>query len=173
MTAIPPQRDNLMALSSDSSGGEAKEGLRSGELGDVLEFMRLLWELHHQLAATSKRMEARLGITGPQRLAIRIIGRYPGIPAGGLAEILHLHPSTLTGILRRLERGGFVDRRADPADGRRALLGLTERGRALDGGRAGTIESAVHRALEQIPPRKVAAARDVLTAVVQSLAADA
>src|SRR6266540_480401 len=96
-------------------------------LGPVLEFMRALWALDHALQSASKRMESRLGITAPQRLVVRIVGRFPGISAGEVAEILHVHPSTLTGVLKRLEGRGFVARRADPRDARRALLGLTAR----------------------------------------------
>src|SRR5262249_46223622 len=103
------------------------------ELGSVLEFMRVLWAVDHGLEAASKRMEARLGVTGPQRLVLRILGRYPSASAGRLAEILHLHPSTLTGILKRLETRGLITRRVDPADGRRALFDLTARGLKVDG----------------------------------------
>ena len=70
-------------------------------LGPVLEFMRTLWALDHALQSASKRMESRLRVTAPQRLVVRIVGRYPGVSAGELSEILHLHPSTLTGILGR------------------------------------------------------------------------
>jgi len=48
-------------------------------------------------------MAATLG-TGPQRLVIRIIGRFPSIHARQLGDILHLHPSSLTAPLKRLER---------------------------------------------------------------------
>ena len=51
-------------------------------------------------------MAATIGITGPQRLVIRIIGRFPSIHAMQLADILHLHPSSLTAVLKRLERRG-------------------------------------------------------------------
>src|SRR5438132_8459125 len=37
------------------------------------------------------------------RLVMRIVGRFPGIAAGRVAQILHVHPSTLTGILKRSE----------------------------------------------------------------------
>jgi DNA-binding transcriptional ArsR family regulator len=84
-------------------------------LGPVLEFMRALWALDHALQSASKRMESRLRITAPQRLVVRIVGRYPGTSAGELSEILHLHPSTLTGILRRLGEHGLVERQPDPA----------------------------------------------------------
>ena len=63
--------------------------------------MRLLWAVDHGLQTRSKRMAVGLGITGPQRLVLRIVGRFPGISAGQLSRILHLDPSTLTGILRR------------------------------------------------------------------------
>ena len=42
-----------------------------------------------------------------------------------LAVIMHLHPSTLSGILKRLERRDLLSRRPDPRDRRRALLALT------------------------------------------------
>src|SRR5678816_1894070 len=101
-------------------------------LGNVLDFMRVLWAVDHGLEAASKRMEARVGVTGPQRFVIRMVGRFPGVSAGRLAEILHLHPSTLTGILKRLETRGLIARHVDPSDGRRALFELTPRGARLD-----------------------------------------
>src|SRR5690606_29786655 len=79
-------------------------------LGEVLDFMRLLWSIDHGLQTTSKRMEALLGITGLQRMVLRLVGRFPGISAGNLARILHVHPSTLTGVLKRLEEKQFVTR---------------------------------------------------------------
>ena len=138
-------------------------------LGDVLEFLRLIWAVHHGLETTSKRMDARLGITGPQRLVLLIVGRFPGIPAGQLAQILHLPPSTLTGVLKRLERRGFIERRPDPRDGRRASLGLTGRGRRLDLTAAGTAEAAVRATLESVEGGDVQAARRVLRALADTL----
>jgi len=137
-------------------------------LGPVLEFMKLLWALDHGLQSTSKRMEASYGITGPQRLVVRIVGRFPGISAGGLAEVLHVHPSTLTGILRRLEARGILQRKTDPSDARRALFGLTPRGRKVDTLRAGTVESAVRRVLARLPA-EAAAAQRILSAITSEL----
>jgi MarR family transcriptional regulator, organic hydroperoxide resistance regulator len=138
-------------------------------LGDVLDFMRLIWELHHALQRTSKRMEATLGVTGPQRLVIRIVGRFPGIPAGHLARILHVHPSTLTGVVKRLERQGLVRRRSDPRDGRRWLLGLTDKGRTFDVETEGTVEAVIRQMLERTPRDKLQAACDVLASITDAL----
>jgi DNA-binding MarR family transcriptional regulator len=138
-------------------------------LGEVLEFLRLIWHVDHALQRRSKRMEKTVGVTGPQRLVIRIVGRFPGIAAGHLARMLHLHPSTLTGVLKRLERQRLVKKRIDPRDGRRILVSLTEHGRSLDEAADDNIESAVAGLLNQSSAEKLGATREVLTALATTL----
>jgi DNA-binding MarR family transcriptional regulator len=138
-------------------------------LDEALEFMRLLWAVDNRLQSTSKHMEATLGLTGPQRLVVRLVGRFPGITTGRLAHILHVHPSTLTGVLRRLEQRGQVVRKTDPSDGRKALFFLTDAGRALDVPSAGTLEEAVRRVLSRMSKARLAQAQDVLTALAEEL----
>lgn len=140
------------------------------ELGEVLDFLRLIWAVDHGLHRASKRSEAELGLTGPQRLVLRIVGRFPGIPAGHLARLLHVHPSTLTGVLQRLEQHGLIKRRADPRDARRSLLGLTEKGRRMDRRGEGAEEAAIRGALERTAPDKLKAAREVLERISGILA---
>src|SRR5256885_13894887 len=129
----------------DSTETQEMDEGKGPPLGAVLDFMRLLWALDHALQSASKRMESNFGMTGPQRLVMRIVGRFPGIAAGRVAEILHVHPSTLTGILKRLESRGLLQRRTDPRDARRALFMLTPKGRKLDTVRTGIVEQAVRR----------------------------
>lgn len=138
-------------------------------MGKTLSFMQRLWGLAHALQAKSKRMESELGITGPQRLAIRLIGRSPGITPGALATTLRMHPSTLTGILRRLEERGVVAREEDRDDGRRMRLRLRAAGRRLDQKRGGTVEAAVKRALAQLDPEHVRITQNVLTKLTEEL----
>jgi MarR family transcriptional regulator, organic hydroperoxide resistance regulator len=138
-------------------------------LGGALEFMRLLWAVDHALQRTSKRMETTLGVTGPQRLVIRIVGRFPRIPAGRLARFLHIHPSTLTGILKRLGRQGMIRQVPDSEDGRRSLLILTTRGQRLNVESEGTVESGIRRALVGMAPSRLAAARAALERIAASL----
>ncbi|HUG55264.1 MAG TPA: MarR family transcriptional regulator, partial [Vicinamibacteria bacterium] len=119
--------------------------------------MRLLWALNHGYDSASKRMARTIGVTGPQRLVVRMIGCFPGISAGELAALLHSHPSTLTGVLRRLEVRRLITRASDPRDGRRAQFGLTTGGRRIDRIRTGTIEAAIRGALQGSPPAEQAA----------------
>jgi len=119
-------------------------------LGSTLEFMRLLWGLDHALQKRSKGMAARHGVTGPQRLALRIVSRAPDVSAGDLAATLKIHPSTLTGVLQRLERRRLVTRRLDRGDRRRQRIALSPRGRAVMKASAGSIEQAVARVLRAL-----------------------
>lgn len=141
-------------------------------LDPVLRFMRVMWSVDHGLHKVSKRMASDIGLTGPQRLAIRIIGRSPGMAAGELAALMHLDPSTVTGILRRLVEGRMIARRADPADARRTRLTLTQRGRVIDRRSAGTVEAAVRRTLAAMPAHQIEAASQFLTALAAQLLHD-
>jgi DNA-binding MarR family transcriptional regulator len=139
-------------------------------LDPALDFLRLLWAIEHSLQRTSKRMEASLGVTGPQRLVLRIVGRFPGLSAGDLAHIVQLHPSTITGILQRLVGRGLLVRERDPEDNRRVRLRLKARARTLTrASQGGTVERAVTRALGRTQAAHVRAAREVLSAVAVAL----
>lgn len=156
-----------------SGGGRAaaqEVGAPVAALGTALDFMRLLWAMDHDLQRRSKRMEVELGVTGLQRIVIRLIGRFPRVTAGRLAELVHVHPSTLTGVLKRLVDRGYVARHRDAADARVAHFSLTAEGEKIDGSQAGTVEAAVRRALARVPAEKVDAARDVLATVASELA---
>ena len=135
----------------------------------VLDFMRLLWSIEHGLQRMSKKMESELGITGPQRLVLRVVGRFPGLSAGELAHIVRLHPSTITGILQRLVARGFLERRTDPSDTRRAQLRLKPRAAVYTRSSRGTVEQVVTDALKNVGASNVRAARKVLAEVAERL----
>ena len=145
--------------------------VREIPLDDVLRFMRLIWAIDHELERVSKRMETRLGLTIPQRLALLLIGRNPGILASELASVLHLHRGTLSGVVRRLEAAGYVTRTVDAADARRAGLTLTTAGHRVNRRRAGTFEDAARRALAATLPAERAAAEHVLSRLGSELRA--
>jgi len=138
-------------------------------LGEVLDFLRLIWAVDHQLQRTSKSMEARLGVTAAQRFVLRLVGRFPGITAGQLAVTLHVNPSTISAVLERLTRRGLIAKRRDPRDRRRTFLGLTDAGSVLNVDPGGTVESGVQRVIDELPALKVAAAREVLSTLAAAL----
>jgi len=66
-----------------------------------------------------------LGLTRTQWRALAHIGRQEGIHQAALAELLEVEPISLARLIDRLEAGGFVERRHDPADRRTRRLYLT------------------------------------------------
>jgi DNA-binding MarR family transcriptional regulator len=142
----------------------------SVDLPDVLQFMQLLWTVVHGVDLRSKKMRTEIGVTGPQRLVLRVVGLSPGLSAGRLASVLRVHPSTLTGVLRRLTAQGLLDRVDDPRDRRRVILRLTSRGVKANAVRRGTVEQAIATALQGISLRDRASARRVLERLARFLA---
>jgi DNA-binding MarR family transcriptional regulator len=138
-------------------------------LDRILAFLRLLWALDHGLQRVSKRMEAERGVTGQQRLLLRVASRNPGISPGQLAEALHLHPSTVTGLLQRLARRGYLTRRRDPTDGRRFSVRLTPKARPAVAPGPRTVEALVGKALSIFPDGKIEASEELLRALANAL----
>jgi DNA-binding MarR family transcriptional regulator len=139
------------------------------ELPDVLQFMQYLWAITHGLQTTSKRMTRELGVTGSQRLVLRVIGLFPGASPGTLARVLHVHPSTLTGVLRRLATQGLLERTEDPDDRRRSFLRLTSQGTRVNAMGRGTVEAAIRRALQHVSDADRAATRRVFKVLAEQL----
>ncbi|HJW75508.1 MAG: hypothetical protein A2138_00265 [Deltaproteobacteria bacterium RBG_16_71_12] len=124
-------------------------------MGRVLELLRQVWAVDHAVQQLSRAMASHLGLTGPQRLVLRVIGRRPRISAGELAAFLHLDASTMTGHLQKLEELGLLERRVALDDARRAAIVLTPRGRRLDTKTPGTIEAAMEEALGEMNPAAI------------------
>lgn len=131
--------------------------------------MRLLWAVVHELESASKRMQLEIGVTGPQRLVLRVVGHLRRTTAGELAEILHVHPGSLTRVVARLEQAGLVRRETDRKDRRRVILMLTARGARLNSAHRGTIEAAIALLLQRISRPKIDAARVVLKELADAL----
>jgi DNA-binding MarR family transcriptional regulator len=141
-------------------------------VGETLQFMQLLWNLSHVLEVRSKRMARTLGVTGPQRLVIRLLGQRASLSARQIAATLGIHPSTLSGVLRRLEGSGSISRSIDPADRRRALFVLTAKGKRIDSQRKGTVEAVVRRALARIDADDLATTARALQTLIEELSRD-
>lgn len=131
--------------------------------------MQRMWDFVHALDVASKRMSQTIGVTGPQRLVIRLVGQKPGQTASDIATMLGKHPSTLTGVLARLEARNLIVREVDPRDRRRARFRLTAGGKRIDKQRSGTVEAATRRALARVSPSEIDTALGVVATLVEEL----
>jgi DNA-binding MarR family transcriptional regulator len=72
-----------------------------------------------------------LGLTYTQYIAIVALWEEDNQTVSSLGEKLFLESNTLTPILKKLERMGYLRRQRDPSDERQVLVSLTDAGRRL------------------------------------------
>ncbi|MDN5926233.1 MAG: MarR family transcriptional regulator [Hyphomicrobiales bacterium] len=81
-----------------------------------------------------RRFEQKAGgynITSSQWRAMAQLSRNDGLTQVALAHMLEVEPMSVCRLVDRMEAGGFVARRPDPADKRAKLVYLTQRSRDL------------------------------------------
>ncbi len=72
-----------------------------------------------------------LGLTYSQYLVLLLLWDRQTLTVGALKECLHLDSGTITPLLKRMEKAGFVERNRDPADERRVLISITSKSSSL------------------------------------------
>ena len=116
-------------MSSISTGGTARHRRRlTTAIKDSLR------DLGNQLSLLNHHVGARVDLKDVDLDCLDLISRHGPMSPSTLARHAGLHPATVTGILDRLQRGGWVARERDPdATDRRAVTvrALRERGGEL------------------------------------------
>lgn len=100
--------------------------------GDAeLRFGYLIHDVSRLRRTLFDRWLLPLGITRSQWWVLAFLSRDDGMPQTVLAAELDVGKVALGALIDRLEVGGFVERKPDPADRRVKRVILTERGKAL------------------------------------------
>ena len=137
----------------------------------VLEFLRALWQLNHELEVTSSQMARTIGVTAQQRMVLRISSFTGPIAAGQLSRLLHVHPGTLSTTLGRLERRGLLRRSRGASDARVVMVSLTAKGEHLVATSRGSVERGVQQVLSRVPKARLRATLAMLNELSASLEA--
>ena len=72
-----------------------------------------------------------LGLTYTQYIVLMVLWEYESINVGKLGEILYLDAGTLTPLLKRLEKAGYVTRQRSKDDERVTIISITSEGEEL------------------------------------------
>ena len=97
----------------------------------ISETMQSLRRIFKAIEDYSQEVSSSFGITGPQLWALKIVSQHAGLPLGDLSRKMYLHPSTVTGVVDRLEDKGYVVRDRDSVDRRVVRVKLTPAGQDL------------------------------------------
>jgi DNA-binding MarR family transcriptional regulator len=126
----------------------------------------LLRQLGSELGQLNHRVGVRSGLKDGDLAVLDMLGRDGPMSPSALAKAAHVHPATMTGMLDRLESGGWVRREADTADRRAVLVHvLPARGRdllKLYGG----MNSAIDEIAGSFSPAQLGVIADFLSRVV-------
>ena len=74
-----------------------------------------------------------LGLYRGQPSVLQALWEHEGLMHTELARHLEVQPATISRMLQRMEKAGFVERRPDPEDQRVSRVYLTEAGQAVRG----------------------------------------
>jgi|SRR5271165_5225604 len=120
----------MSSVANDNPGeADREDARRHRRLRTALkESMR---ELSVQLSLLNAQVSTHLELRESDVNCLDVISRHGPISPSALARRTGLHPATMTGILDRLERGGWISRERDPSD-RRAVLVLPVRDRGAE-----------------------------------------
>lgn len=87
----------------------------------IVAVKQSLRDVNNQIALLSRRIGAHASIRDIDLDCLDWLSRHGAASPTVLAREVGVHPATMTGILDRLERGGWIGRERDPVD-RRAVL---------------------------------------------------
>ena len=108
-----------------------------------------LYRANRAVVRSYRPLLAELGLTYPQYLVMLVLWEADEpVPLKFIDSRLGLDSGTLTPLLKRLEKQGYVERRRDPKDERRTLVSLTADGDALRS-RAECIPAAMAEAYKE------------------------
>ncbi|MFT4823028.1 MAG: DNA-binding MarR family transcriptional regulator [Halioglobus sp.] len=92
---------------------------------------QVLVSLRRVIRATdlhSKHLAKVSGLTAPQILLLQAIRKLEGVTVGQLAKEVSLSQATVTSILDRLEKKGYIARKRSTVDKRKVHVQLTQQG---------------------------------------------
>ncbi len=128
-----------------------------------------LLRTREQVMERFRPMLAARGVTEQQWRVLRVLQESGEVDASTLADHACLMLPSLTRITRTLTDAGWVATRKDPKDGRRALVTITEAGRAFMQ-KAAPESAAVYAQIEAaVGPQKMQQLQDLLLEVRRAL----
>jgi DNA-binding MarR family transcriptional regulator len=99
------------------------------QVSESIDFLLVqVCRLHHSRART---LLEEFGLFRGQPPLLFALWEEEGLTHSELAEHLHVQPATITKMIKRMERAGFIERNQDAEDQRVSRVYLTDAGRSI------------------------------------------
>jgi DNA-binding MarR family transcriptional regulator len=116
-----------------------------------LRMLQALRQIIRAVDLHSRHLVEKHQITGPQLITLLTIEKHNPVTAGTLAALIHLSPSTMIGILDRLEAKSLVQRTRGSKDRRLVYVTLTDAGRNVVAHAPSPLQETLAEALGKLP----------------------
>ena len=136
--------------------------------------LRVLQALRRIIRAVdlhSRKLSAQHRITGPQLVSLLSVEEHEPVTPSTIARDVHLSPSTVIGILDRLEAKGLVRRQRDLRDRRLVRVSLTDQGKELAGNAPSPLQDRLAEAMGELPEAEQATIAESLDRIVEMMEA--
>ena len=117
----------------------------------------------------SRKLSTQHKITGPQLVCLLCVEEHETVTPSAIARHVHLSPSTVVGILDRLEAKGLVSRERDLTDRRLVQVSLTENGNALVANAPSPLQDTLSEAMNELPKAELSAIAESLDRIVEMM----
>ncbi|MDR7664426.1 MarR family winged helix-turn-helix transcriptional regulator [Methanosarcina sp. Z-7115] len=140
----------------------------------IKETVKLQFEMIHLFHKNFAKIfhqlrNSQYNLNKNQNKAIMIIGAVDNIMPTTLGKCIDLQKGSLTTMIDALEREGLVCRKGDPADRRKTLISLTEKGKDYREWFMGEIEKNASEILQKLDEEDIVAYQESLKTMFATL----
>lgn len=157
------------AVTSARSGTDQPATSTSQQVPTTRYDLRVLQALRQIIRAIdlhSCQLLRQHKITGPQLISLLTVEKHEPLTASAIAGHIHLSPSTVIGILDRLETKGLIRRHRDLKDRRLVHVSLTEKGKVLASNAPSPLQDTLADAMGKLPETELVVIAESLERIV-------
>jgi DNA-binding MarR family transcriptional regulator len=137
-----------------------------------LVVLRSLRKIIRAIDLYSRQLSDICGLTVPQLICLSAIARSKRLTAIELAKFVHISPSTLVGILDRLELKQFIRRERNLSDRRQIFISMTSLGRKIFSQAPSPLQASLANGLQRLSLKERANIAHSLKNIVDLMEAD-
>ena len=133
----------------------------------IAEIMQSLRRIFKAIQDYFQEICKKYGITGPQLWALKTVAANGSLSLGELSKKMYLHPSTISGVVDRLEKKGFVVRDRGQEDRRVVKVQLTPQGKRIVAKAPNPIQGKMIYGLNRLKKRELTSIYDAVKELVE------
>lgn len=136
-----------------------------------LKILQSLRKIIRSVDIHSRKLSMQHDVTAPQLITLLAVVEHGPLTIASISKQVHLSPSTLVGIIDRLEAKGYVARERSAEDRRQVLISVTKEGEAFAKQAPSPLQETLAEALSELTPLEQATISLSLERVVELMEA--